>query len=187
MKNIVKFIVFLIYVVSVFFVDIKVLWIFCVVNFLLALIFKINIKKMFFYIKKFLPFIIFTILINIILGGLKYALIMGFRIMIAYVITYFFSQSLTTLELAETIKKLFMPLKIFKINTDDIEIMVIIAICMIPVLKNEISTTINSLKSKGSKFGIKSLPLVIKPLIISIMRRTGEVEKGLILKNVEMN
>lgn len=60
--------------------------------------------------------------------------------------------------------------------------MISIALCMIPMLSDELEQTKNSLKSKGYKFKLNNLDLYIKPIMISILKRTDELEKTLIVK-----
>lgn len=53
---------------------------------------------------------------------------------------------------------------------------------MIPILKEELEQTKNSLKSKGYKFKLSNLDLYIGPIMISILKRTDKLEKTLIVK-----
>ena len=50
------------------------------------------------------------------------------------------------------------------------------------ILSEELEQTKNSLKSKGYKFKLNNLDLYIKPIMISILKRTDELEKTLIVK-----
>ena len=63
--------------------------------------------------------------------------------------------------------------------------MVGIAISMIPILKDEIEQKNYSLKSKGYKFKSDGLTVMLKPIFISILKRTGEMEKSLLVKGYE--
>lgn len=56
---------------------------------------------------------------------------------------------------------------------------------MIPILSKELEQTKDSLKSKGYKFKLNNLNLYIKPVIISILKRTDELEKTLIVKGYQ--
>lgn len=183
MKNIVKFSIFMIYTIFIFWINnLKLLVGIFFLNFLLTMLLKINIKRMFYHLKIVLPFIIFTMLINIIFASLYDGVVIGIRLMICYHITYIFSKTLTVLEIADTIQKLCYPLKIFQINTNSIGMMVSIAICMIPVLKNEIYTLMQAMKSKGKPIKINSIIIIMKPMLISILRKTSQIEKTLMAK-----
>ncbi len=183
MKNIIKFIIFIIYTILIFILnDIKILICLLLLNFIITILLKIRLKNMFYHLKILLPFIIFTMGINIFLAGLYDGIIMGIRIFICYHITYIFSKTYTFLELADMIQKLCYPLKIFKINTNHIGIMVSISMCMIPVLKNEISTRMQAIKSKGKPLKMNNIIILMKPILISILTRTNQMEKTLISK-----
>lgn len=183
MKNIVKFIIFIIYSILIFLVnDLKLLGSIFLLNFFIAMLLKIDLKRMFYNFKILLPFIVFTMIINILFDSLYDVFLIGIRLMICYNITYIFSKTLTVLEISDTIQKLCYPLKILKINTTNIGMMVSISICMIPVLKNEIYTIMQAIKSKGRPIKINSIIIVMKPMLISILRKTSQIEKTLIAK-----
>lgn len=183
MKNILKFIIFIIYTISIFFIDNSIiLGCMFLFNFTISLLLKINLKGMFYNLKILLPFIIFTSVINIVFASLYEGIIIGIRIIICYITTYIFSKTLTVFEISDTIEKLCYPLKIFRIDTNNIGIMVSISICMIPVLKNEIHTLMQAMKSKGKLVKVNSIIIVMKAILISILRKTNHMEKTLIAK-----
>ena len=126
--------------------------------------------------------VIFPTIINIILGNIEDGIVLGIRIMIAYNFTYIFSTTFDILEFARTIEILLNPLFIFKINVKDISLIISIALCMIPILSKELEQTKDSLKSRGYKFKLNNLDLYIKPIMISILKKTDELEKTLIVK-----
>lgn len=186
MKNKIKFVIFIIYTILIFWIkDIKLIGCIFLLNFIIAIIFKINLKRMLYNLKILLPFIIFTMLINIIFDSLYSGIIIGIRLIICYNITYIFSKTLTVMEIAETIQDMCYPLKIFRINTKNIGIMVSISICMIPVLKNEISALIKAMRSKGKMMKINSMIIIMRPMLISVLRKTSQIEKTLIAKAYE--
>jgi len=60
--------------------------------------------------------------------------------------------------------------------------MISIAICMIPIFLKEIRTTLKSIEAKGQRASIKNIKIFLRPLLISLMRKTNEMEKSLISK-----
>lgn len=181
--NIIKFIIFIAYTISIFMVkNLNILILMFVINCVITILLKINLKSLLHSFIIFAPFIIFTAIINIFFSGLYEALIMGIKITICYHITYIYSKIVTVLEISNVIQTLCYPLKIFKIDTNNIGIMISISICMIPVLKNEMQALINAMKSKGKKLKINTIIIVIKPILISILQKTREMEKTLISK-----
>lgn len=183
MKSISKFIVFLISTISIFFINNLIfLLVLLLINVMIEMILKINLKKMYYNLSLLVPFITFTVIINILVDNFYNAILIGIRIIICYNITYIFSKLFTTLELGYTIEKICYPLKIFKINTKNIGMIVSISICMIPVLRDEIKAIIRAMKAKGKIMRINSIKIMMKPLLISVLKRTAQIEKVLIAK-----
>jgi len=152
------------------------------IDIIIAFNIKINLKNTINSLKMFLPFIIFTAVINAFLASFQEAILMGVRIILCYIATYLYSKTVSISEISDVIQKLFFPLKLFKIDTKQIGIMVSIALSMIPVLKNEITTTINTMKSRGKMLKMSNFIIALRPLFISILRKTNEIEKILIAK-----
>lgn len=182
MKNVLKFIFFMISVIGIFFITNMI----CLCAILLLCILLVSFYKRKTRIKmsfKFiLVFIIFTIIINAIIEGFNYALLVGIRLVIAYLMTYIFANTMTIIEFSDAIQILMHPLKIFKIDTQSIGIMICIAICMLPILQNEITELKYSLKSKGCNLKINNINIFMKPLLISVLKRIDDMEKTLISK-----
>ena len=183
MKNILKFIVFVIYTIIIFFIDnIIILGTLFVINCIIAFYLRLDYIKMFTSLNNILPFIFFTMCINYIIDGLYSGIIIGIRMLICYNTTYIFSKIITVLELSDIIQKICMPLKFFKIEINNIGLMISISICMIPILREEIISIIQAVKSKGGKIDIRYLFIIMKPLLISIFKNTNQIEKTLIAK-----
>ena len=182
-KNVIKFILFIIYTICIFFIkNSKLLLIVFIFNIFLALVYKIKPLKIIKSLKVLLPFVTLVAIVNLLLEGLDYALIISIKIVLCYNVTYIFSKTMSVMEIANVIQTLFYPLKLFKIDNKEIGVIVSIAICMIPVFKKEVSELINSMKSKGKELKPSSFLFVVKPFFISMLRRTSQIEKTLIAK-----
>ena len=119
MKNIIKFILFLIYTIGIFFIkDYMWLGLIGIFNIILILALKINISNSIKNLIKLLPFILVTVVINILLAELKFAILMGVRLGLVCNLTYTFSKTISNTEIGDVIEKLVYPLKIFKINQE---------------------------------------------------------------------
>ena len=183
MKNLLKFIIFIVLTFAIFFIkNIYVLCIIATISISFMLILKISIKDFFKSFKMLIPFLFLAFLLNIVLSDFMEATLILFRIIICYFITYIYYKTTTIAEISYTFELLLSPLKIFKINTKSISLIVSISLCTIPILKNEITAVQNAIKSKGAKIKINNFSLVLKPILISIIKRTGEMEKALISK-----
>lgn len=75
-----------------------------------------------------------------------------------------------------------MPLRVFKINTDDIKILVCISLSMIPILKKELYEIKEACKAKNINFTIQNIKYILLKFCVSIMKRVNELEEALIAK-----
>lgn len=183
MKNILKFIIFIAYTFGIFLINDKiVLGLLFFLNVVLMISLKVSCESFLNYLKLILPFIGITMLINFSLGGINEAILIGVRIMMCFHITYLYSKTMTVTEIANMIQSICFPLKWIGINTNSISIMISISICMIPIFRKEIHTRIQAMKSKGKIIRINNYFMILKPMLISVLRRTSQMEKSLMAK-----
>jgi len=190
MKNLIKFILFLMYTVGVFFVENYIAFgLIALFNIFLMIVSKINLRKALNNTIKLIPFILFTIAINMIFADLKFSILIGIRLILIRNLTYIFSKTISYMEFARVIEKMVYPLKLFGINPEEIGLIVIIALSFIPIIKNEFDQIRNVLKVKGIKpttFNLlKNLGIIFKPFLISIMQRLNEIEMSLKAKGYQ--
>ncbi len=184
MKNLIKFIMFLIYTVGIFFINnYIILASIAVLNVILMLTIKINMKNALNNLFKLLPFILFTAVVNILFADLQFAILIGVRLILVCNLSYIFSKTITYTEFGEVIEKLIYPFKIFGINPKEIGLVITIALSFMPIMKSEFGQMRNVLKVKGirlTNFNIlKNLSLIFKPFFISVLQRLNEVEMSL--------
>lgn len=184
MKNLIKFILFLIYTIGIFFIsNYLALGIIAIFNIILMLLIKINIKNASNNILKLLPFILFTIIVNILFADLEFGILIGVRLILVCNLSYIFSKTITYSEFGGIVEKLVYPFKIFGINPKEIGLVTTIAISFVPITKSEILQLKNVLKIKGIKptnFNlIKNSNLIFKPFFVSVLQRLNEVEMSL--------
>lgn len=184
MRNLIKFILFLIYTIGVFFIEnYIILASIAVLNVILMIIIKINMKSAINNLVKLLPFILFTAVVNILFADLQFATLIGVRLILVCNVSYIFSKTITYTEFGEVIEKLMYPFKVFGINPKEIGLVITIALSFMPIMKSEFGQIRNVLKVKGirpTNFNIlKNLSLIFKPFFISILQRLNEVEMSL--------
>ena len=180
MKNLIQFIIFLVYVTAIFLVKSNLaILILAIINLILMLILKIDIKKLMARMTGFLAIVVFTSIVNIFMINLNFGLIIGIKLLLVCHVTCMFSQKITYMGLAQAIEKLFYPIKWIGLNPKDVSLLVCIALSFIPILKDEIYQIKNSLKSKGYKLSLKNSKLVFKPFFISLLKRVNEIEYSL--------
>lgn len=184
MKNLIKFTLFLIYTVGIFFIkNYIILGIIAIFNIILMLTIKINIKTAINNLIKLLPFILFTIVINILFADLNFGILIGIRLILVCNLSYIFSKTMTYTEFGDVIEKLMYPFKIFGVNPKEVSLVITIALSFMPIMKNEFEQMKNVLKVKGIKptnFNLlKNLSLIFKPFFVSVLQRLNEIEMSL--------
>ena len=184
MKNLIKFTLFLIYTVGIFFIkNYIILGIIAIFNISIMLTIKINIKTAINNLIKLLPFILFTIVINILFADLNFGILIGIRLILVCNLSYIFSKTMTYTEFGDVIEKLMYPFKIFGVNPKEVSLVITIALSFMPIMKNEFEQMKNVLKVKGIKptnFNLlKNLSLIFKPFFVSVLQRLNEIEMSL--------
>lgn len=86
------------------------------------------------------------------------------------------------LGIAETVQLLCTPLKIFKINTEEIKVMVCISLSMIPVLKKDLQEIKDSCRAKNISFNLKNMKYILSKFFLSLITRVNQIEESLISK-----
>ena len=100
---------------------------------------------------------------------------------LSFILTYY----LPSYKLIQTINLLLKPLKLFKINTDTINLILTIGITFIPILINEIVKIRTSLLSKGIKYNsLSNMYNMIKILIPNLFKKINEIDISLVAKGV---
>ena len=187
MKNVLKIIAFIIYTVLLFLI--KDIWlIFGAILFQIALtlICHISINQSIKTLIKLMPFILFTVLINLCVMETIEAILIGIKLIIVCNMTYIYGSTTTAREIAISIEKLLFPLTLFKINTRNIGIMISIAITFIPIINKEIENIQYSLIAKGFNMSfwsrIRHINYIMLPLFYGLIRKVGNMEEALIAK-----
>lgn len=188
--NIIKFILFIAYIIGIFFTNnLYILASAVLLNILLMTFAKVNIKKAIVNLFKLLPFILITSLINFLVVDLKSAILITVRLIIVCNISYIFSKTITYLEFANVIEKIFYPLRIFKIDPKDVGLIVTVALSFMPIMKDELLQMKNNLKVKGIRLTkinlIKNMGLIFKPFFVSVLQRINEIEMSLKAKGYQ--
>jgi len=192
MIYIIEFILFLIYTVLIFFVEnFYILGILLIINIILLI--KSNLrdtlnalKQLFFLLIKLMPFILFTSIINAIINNISSGILIGIRIILVCQSTYIFTSKMTIQKLQYVIENILKPLKIIKINSKEIAIIVCIGIAFIPIMQKELQELKNSLKAKGFKPNFKNFiskpNYILLPFITKVIKKVGEIEISLMSK-----
>lgn len=95
MKNIIKFLLFILYSTCIFFLPNNVIFIFIIINFITIIISEIPIRKIIKSTLKIFPFIVFTFVINFVLDDCINAFWIGIKLLIVCNITIIYSNTTT--------------------------------------------------------------------------------------------
>ena len=88
---------------------------------------------------------------------------------------------------AKTISKLCTPLKYFKIDVKQIEILASISLAMIPVIKRECKEIKEACKAKNIKLNVSNMKIILSKLFISLFRRVNELDEALLAKGCDLS
>lgn len=183
MKNVITFILFLLYATAIFLMPNNAFLI-CpfIINIALWIATKSNIKRTVRNLLKIFPFVLLTFLINCWLDTYANALWMAVKLLLVCNITFIYSQTTTTAQVAKTVKKLCAPLKLLKINPEVIEVLVAIALSTLPIMKREYLELKEACKAKNIPMNLKNSKVILARMLVSYLKRVEEIDEALIEK-----
>ena len=115
--------------------------------------------------------------------GIYESINIALRLTLACNLSYLLCIILPSYKLSKTIENIISPLKILKINTNTISLIISIGITFIPILTHQIETIKLSLVSKGIKYNsIKNIYYMIKTLIPNLFKKINDIDYSLISK-----
>ena len=184
MKTTIKLIAFFVYTIGLFCInDFYLLAFLGIVQILIMFVCRISIKEVTKTIMQLMPFILFTVIIDLFLMELVEAIQIGIRLILVCHMTYLFGKTTTTMQIAKAVKQLLYPLKRLGVNIDNIGIMVSLANTLIPNIKQEMEQIRYSLKAKGFdmhfKNQVKHINYIMAPLFYSLLRKVSKLEEAL--------
>lgn len=101
------------------------------------------------FVLKNCGFVFFVILSNLLFTDGAQALLLGLRLGLAIEATYLLSHWLSTQEFAQGITTLCAPLRLFRVNTEELALSITAALTFVPLLTHEAKQLQNNLKLKG--------------------------------------
>lgn len=183
MKNLIKFLCFIIYSTIVFFFpNNELIVVFILINFFVMWMNIKCLQNVLYRTFRLFPFVLFTFVFNCLLDNFVNACWISAKLLIVFNITISYANTTSVLEVSDTIRLLFSPLKLFNVNVDDIRIMVCISLSILPVLKNDLYEVKNACISKNIKFNILNMKYILSRFFINLLKRVNEIEESLIIK-----
>lgn len=172
------FIIFIFYVVAIFLVpNTYFLLIFLAIQLILLFVKKINIASALYSLFQMLPIILLTFIFNCIFDNFINAIFIAIKLTLVCNITFIYKEIFGTIKIIEAISNIFSPLKFIGISSNDISLIVNIAITFIPNFLSEYKQLRLSLKQKGAKsYSFSNLKTTSKLLLISAFKKTQALE-----------
>lgn len=183
MKNVITFILFLLYATAIFLIP-NHIFLLCpfIINIVLWIATKSNVKKTVRNLLKIFPFVLLTFLINCWLDNYMNAVWMAAKLLLVCNVTFIYSQTTTVAKVAKTTKTLCTPLKVLGINPEIIEVLVAIALSTLPIMKREYIELREACKAKNIPINLKNSKTILSRMITSYLKRIDEIDEALIEK-----
>lgn len=160
-----------------------------VFNVVLIFALRVNFKKLIKNLGQCLVFTIFVVLFNLIFDGWIICLMIGFKILIVTNFAFVFTYRISNTMLAHGFATLFYPLKIFKVDVDNLALMLVIALNFINVLRGEISDLKDHLKTRNIKLNLKTFftkaHIIFTMFFAGLLKRVISLENALIARGYE--
>lgn len=155
-------------------------------NFIVSLGLKIPLKKYFKVLKNNALMILFIVICNIFFSDIYDSLLVGIRLLLVIDYTFLMGYYFDITKIRTAFYYLFYPMKIFKIDVDNLALIITISLTFIPILIDEVRMIKIALGVKGLAFNFKNL--ITRPHIYLItflnglFDRLDDLEKSLSLK-----
>lgn len=158
-------------------------------NILLMCIFRIKPKKVIKNLSKITVFTLFVFCFNIIFDSVVNSLFVAWKIVIVANFSFIFSYKLSPTQLATGLSQLLFPLKLFKINTNDIVIMLVIALNFVSIISVETKTFKQSLLARNIRLNLKTFftesHLLFIAYFVNLLQKVDDIEKALLIRNYD--
>ncbi len=155
-------------------------------NFIISLFIKISLLKHLKVIKNNFIFISCIILCNVIFSNIYTSLLVGIRLFLVIDYTYIMGHYFDSTKIRIAFKYLLFPLKFFKVDIDNLTLIIAITLAFIPILSDEAYMIKQSLNSKGFEFNLKNVftrpQIYLITFLNNLFDRLDELEKSLISK-----
>lgn len=136
-----------------------------------------------------LIFMLFIFLCNLIFYNLELALIILLRLFVVLLATQTFLRFFELHGFVEALRILLLPLSKVGVDTDELVLVVAIAVNFIPILSDEAKTIQQALNLKGYRFSFRSClfhpQIFLEAYFKGLFERMTEVELALLLKGYE--
>ena len=152
----------------------------------LAFALRVSLRKLLKNLGKCWLFALFVVLFNFIFDNWLVSLIIGVKILIVTNFAFLFRYRISHTNLANGLAMLFYPLKIFKVNVDNLALMLVIALNFISILGRELIELKDHLRSRNIKLSLNTFftktHLIFTMFFAGLLNRVISLENALIAR-----
>ena len=177
---------FLIYVTSIFFLPSNyILAAVVLINCGLGLAWRVDFGKLGRSLLKVLPFVLITVIFNVWLDTWENALFVALKLLLVSQVTFSYAQTMTSLGFAKVLGSLLRPLERIGVKTGEIELMVCIALSLVPILRENVREMRNAIIAKGRKVSLANTRYIVQKIAHDSFRRIEEIDAALVAKGIQ--
>lgn len=177
------FILYIIYTAAIFFIP--TFWpllIILLINLTFMLISRPNLRHFCCRFVKFLPFIILTLILNFFLDTYQNALLVTLKLLLVCQVTLAYANFTSTNDLATIISQLGTPLKLIGIRPEDIKILIVIALSIMPLLQRDLRELKFACRAKNLPWNLTTIKLFLSRFLELTFARMSQIEDSLVSK-----
>ena len=156
---------------------------FTLFNILLLFIFKIKFVRLLKNLWRTFWFALIVFAFNLIFDTWLASLIVVWKIYIVANFSFIFSQAMSPANMAVGFSQFFYPLKLFKVNVQELALMFVIAFNFIEIFSEELCTLKMSLKARRFEIGFKTiftkLHIILLMFFANLFKRVNSLEMSL--------
>ena len=177
------FILYIIYTTAIFFMpNFWPLLTILFINLPFMLIIHIDINHFCRQFVKFLPFVVLTLILNFFLDTYQNAILVTLKLLLVCQVTLTYASFTSINDLATIISQLCTPLKLVGIGPDDVKILIVIALSIMPLLQRDLSELKSACRAKNMPWNLATIKLFLSRFLELTFARMGQVEESLMSK-----
>lgn len=133
-----------------------------------------------------LPFVIFTAVFNWWLDSWQAAFWISLKLIVVCNATMIYSANMTITEVADVVARVCTPLKLIRVDQAEIRTLVSVALMMLPIFKEELCEVQQACRAKGLNWNLNTLKMVLQKTGWSLLGRVNQIEEGLMAKGYQI-
>ncbi len=177
---------FIIYVTLIFFLpsDWWTILAVLLINLLLSFIWYSPLLKATRSLCKILPFILIAFIFNWLFDGWLPATFITLKLCLVCQVTFLYAGTISTWNFARLVGQIFAPLAIFGLRRSDVELIICIALSLIPILRTSLREARMATLAKGLQLNLSNVRWLLQKLLTDTWRRIDAIDAALIAKGI---